>query len=244
MIMFSRKRLIERGGTAPRISSRILMFSSSSLIALLATVIMFSVIFSVAGMADQVNKSSVAMLFITLPQLFYTTVPLGRLLAPLFYVLVAFAALTSTISLLEVVVAYFIDKHAMTRKVATLMCGTIITAISVACSVSLGAWGPLSNFVVFTTAAGPKQGLLANLDHLASNWMLPPAPPPACDAPPPPLARMTPCTTTLLAVMCITPPPLPPGRSVRLPPPPPLPGRVGWVGSPYVTVDPPPPWPP
>lgn len=144
-----------------------------TLIALMATVIMFSVIFSLDGMAEQVNKSPVAMLFITLPQLFYTTVPFGSILAPLFYVLVAFAALTSTISLLEVVVAYFIDEHGMSRSKSTGMCGAIITAMALACSVSLGAFGPLSNFVVFTAAGGPKQGLLSNLDHLASNWMLP-----------------------------------------------------------------------
>jgi|GEM_PF-2796893 len=77
-------------------------------IALFATVIMFSVIFSVEGMSDQITKSTAGMLFITLPSLFYTQVPFGTILAPLFYLLVGFAALTSTISLLEVVVSYFI----------------------------------------------------------------------------------------------------------------------------------------
>ena len=61
----------------------------------------------------------------------------------------------------------------MSRRNATLLCGGVITAISLACSVSLGAWGPLSNFEVFHSDAGPKTGLLSNLDHLASNWMLP-----------------------------------------------------------------------
>ena len=44
--------------------------------------------------ADQeVGKSTVGMLFISLPQLFYTEVPFGAFLGPLFYVLVALAAI-------------------------------------------------------------------------------------------------------------------------------------------------------
>ena len=66
-----------------------------TLIALVATVIMFSVIFSVPGMNEQVSGTgAVGMLFIALPQLFFTEVPFGSFLGPLFYVLVAIAALT------------------------------------------------------------------------------------------------------------------------------------------------------
>ena len=82
-----------------------------TVIALVATVIMFSVIFSVAGMREEVSGSTVGMLFISLPELFYSEVPFGVVLGPLFYVLVALAALTSTISLLEVVSAYLIDQR-------------------------------------------------------------------------------------------------------------------------------------
>ena len=51
------------------------------------------------------GTGTVGMLFISLPQLFFTEVPFGSFLGPLFYVLVALAALTSTMSLLEVVAA-------------------------------------------------------------------------------------------------------------------------------------------
>ena len=66
-----------------------------TLIAIFATVIMFSVIFSVAGLADRVDAGevgTVGMLFISLPELFYSEVPFGVVLGPLFYVLVALAA--------------------------------------------------------------------------------------------------------------------------------------------------------
>jgi len=140
-----------------------------TLIALFASVIMFSVIFSTPGMAEQVGGSTVGMLFISLPELFYTTIPMGRILAPLFYVLVAFAALTSTISLLEVVCSYFIDQRGWSRMRATLSCGIATFCLSALCGLSFGASDTLSTFVVFQG----KGGLFANLDHLASNWFLP-----------------------------------------------------------------------
>ena len=140
-----------------------------TVIALFATIIMFSVIFSVPGMEEQVGASTVGMLFISLPQLFFTEVPFGSVLAPLFYILVAFAALTSTISLLEVVVSVFIDERGWSRGKSTLICGGSIFAISVLCALSLGASAGLSSFEWFEG----KQGFFSTLDHLASNWQLP-----------------------------------------------------------------------
>jgi len=143
-------------------------------IALFATVIMFSVIFSVEGMSDQITKSTAGMLFITLPSLFYTQVPFGTILAPLFYLLVGFAALTSTISLLEVVVSYFIDERGVSRNRAATWCGSIIFAISSLCALSLGAVPALSNFsLIYAGTDHAKQGLFNHLDHMASNWILP-----------------------------------------------------------------------
>lgn len=140
-----------------------------TVIALFATVIMFSVIFSVEGMAEQVNGSTAGMLFISLPRLFYDVVPFGVVLAPLFYLLVALAALTSTISLLEVVVSYFIDEKGLTRSRAVNVAGGSIFVFTILAALSLGAVPALSNFELFEG----KLGFFATADHLASNWLLP-----------------------------------------------------------------------
>jgi len=140
-----------------------------TLIALIATVIMFSVIFTVPGMAEQVGQSTAGMLFISLPELFYNVVPFGRILGPLFYLLVALAALTSTISLLEVVAAYFIDERGLPRKKAVLVSGGMIFALTILAALSLGAVPALSTFEVFEG----KAGVFSTLDHFAANWMLP-----------------------------------------------------------------------
>ena len=140
-----------------------------TIIALFATIIMFSVIFTVPGMDEQVNKSAAGMLFISLPQLFYDVVPLGTVLGPLFYVLVALAALTSTISLLEVVVSYFIDEMNMPRPKATLVSGGSIFFFTVLSALSFGSVPGLSGFEIFEG----KAGVFSTLDHFASNWALP-----------------------------------------------------------------------
>ncbi|NNM32382.1 MAG: sodium-dependent transporter [Gemmatimonadetes bacterium] len=140
-----------------------------TVIALVATVIMFSVIFSVPGMADQVGQSTAGMLFISLPELFFNVVPFGRVLGPLFYLLVALAALTSTISLLEVVAAYFIDERGMARRKAVLISGGTIFSVTILAALSLGAVPALSGFELFEG----KAGMFSTLDHFAANWMLP-----------------------------------------------------------------------
>ena len=140
-----------------------------TVIALVATVIMFSVIFSVPGVAEQVSGSTVGMLFISLPQLFYTEVPLGIVLGPLFYVLVAFAALTSTISMLEVVTSYVIDERGVSRPKATLACGAAVFVFTILAALSFSDVPFLSTMQIF----GSKTGWFSNADHLVSNWMLP-----------------------------------------------------------------------
>ncbi len=157
----ARKQSIVKAGGA--------IVALDTLIALFATVIMFSVIFSVAGMRDQVDDSTVGMLFVSLPQLFYTDVPLGVLLAPLFYVLVALAALTSTISLLEVVTSYLIDQRGIGRHKATIGAGAAIFVFTIFAALSFMGEGFLSTMTVFTD----KAGWFETADHLVSNWMLP-----------------------------------------------------------------------
>ena len=149
-----------------------------TIIALVATVIMFSVIFSVPGMDEQVSGTgTVGMLFISLPELFFTEVPFGRVLGPLFYVLVALAALTSTMSLLEVVASYVIDNHGISRPKATLMCGGTVFIFTILAAVSFGAVPAITNLQLGGALGdmffGGKASWFVMADHFVSNWMLP-----------------------------------------------------------------------
>ena len=159
---------IARNQSVVKASGMIVLLDT--VIALVATIIMFSVIFSVAGMADQVGGSTVGMLFISLPQLFFTEVPFGSILGPLFYVLVALAALTSTMSLLEVVTSYLIDERRISRHKATVFSGTAIFVFTIFAALSFTGTPFLSTLNVFGEG---KDGWFSTADHFVSNWMLP-----------------------------------------------------------------------
>ncbi len=139
-------------------------------IALCACIIMFTIIFSAADVEKTVSGSTIGMLFITIPRLLYTKIPFGATIAPVFYIMVGFAALSSTISLLEVLVSLLIDKLKIRRLKATLIAGSAAFVVTILSALSLGAVPFLSKFSVFGEG---KEGVLATLDHLAANWMLP-----------------------------------------------------------------------
>lgn len=138
-------------------------------VALLACIAMFTIIYSVPGLEQKVSGSTVGMLFITLPALFYTAMPGGIVLGPLFFVLVGFAALSSTISLGEVTTSLLIDLRHWKRPKATIVTSTSVFMGSILAALSLGA---VKGFSVFEYFSG-KKGVFATLDHLACNWMLP-----------------------------------------------------------------------
>jgi NSS family neurotransmitter:Na+ symporter len=140
-----------------------------TIVALLACITMFTIIFSVPRLENHVSGSTVGMLFITLPDLFYTEMPGGIVLAPLFFVLVAFAALTSTISLGEVGTSLMIDFAGWRRHKATVVMTSVVFIGSILAALSFGANETLSSFSIFEG----KDGVFATLDHLAANWMLP-----------------------------------------------------------------------
>jgi len=139
-------------------------------IALMASLVMFSIIFSVpAAQRGDTFTASSTILFTTLPRLLYD-LPGGALWTPMFYLLVAFAALTSTISLLEVVVSYFIDHLGWKRLKSTLIVGTVTIVLGGFSALSFGAFGPFSNMKPFGHHA---TGVFDSMDYLATNWLLP-----------------------------------------------------------------------
>ncbi len=64
--------------------------------------------------------------------------PFGQVISFAFFVILLVAAITSSISLLEVGVAYFVEELKMSRKIATLITFAVIGIFGVLCSLSLG----------------------------------------------------------------------------------------------------------
>ena len=109
-------------------------------VAILAGLIIFPAAFSVGIQPD----AGPSLIFITLPNVFqqaFGSVPfMAMVFSLLFYVLLALAALTSTISLHEVVTAYLNERFKISRgRAATLVTGFCIVT-GILSSLTLGIW--------------------------------------------------------------------------------------------------------
>jgi NSS family neurotransmitter:Na+ symporter len=99
-------------------------------IAFVAGLVVFPLIFAL-GLSDEVGGSTVGALFITLPHAFAEMGAVGRAVGCLFFVALLVGALTSAISLLEVVVASTIDGLGWPRHRAAIGMGIAIAALGV-----------------------------------------------------------------------------------------------------------------
>ncbi|MFT7580080.1 MAG: NSS family neurotransmitter:Na+ symporter [Myxococcota bacterium] len=133
-------------------------------IALLACLMIFPIIFSYG----QDPSAGPGLVFASMPIAFAQIGGGGMLLAILFFGLLVVAALTSAISLLEVVASYFIDAKGWSRKKAAWVVGGAVflfglpSAFSFDEGFAMASWEPTFGKTFFDT-----------MDYLASNWLLP-----------------------------------------------------------------------
>jgi NSS family neurotransmitter:Na+ symporter len=99
-------------------------------IAFIAGLVVFPMIFAL-GLSAQVSGSTLGALFITLPQAFAEMGGVGRIVGFLFFATLIFGALTSAISLLEVVVSSAIDGLGWSRQRAAVLMGVAITVLGI-----------------------------------------------------------------------------------------------------------------
>lgn len=105
-------------------------------VAFLSGLLIFPLVFS----QGQSPEEGPALVFVVLPGIFNSMGPvLGRVIGGGFFLLLCFAALTSTISLLEVPVAYFVDQRKWSRKAATWILATVVFVLGLPSMLSQGA---------------------------------------------------------------------------------------------------------
>ena len=125
-------------------------------IALLAGLIIFPTLF----FANADPLAGPGLVFVVLPTIF-NQMPLGTVFAVAFFSLLAIAALTSTVSLLEVVVAYFVDEKGWKRNRAAAAVSGFCFVLAVPSALAFGAAPALSG--------GEGSLLPFNLDFLTLN---------------------------------------------------------------------------
>jgi len=108
-----------------------------------------------------------------LPQVF-EAMPLGTFIGALFFILLSIAALTSTVSLLEVVVSYFVDETTFSRKKAALVVGGFTFAFGIPSALANGAVGGLSDmsWLVGNRVFGENPSFLDVMDFIWGNLSL------------------------------------------------------------------------
>ena len=135
-----------------------------TLIAILAGLMIFPAAFSVGVEPD----SGPSLIFITLPNVFqlaFASMPaVGYVIGVLFYALLVFAALTSTISMHEIGTAFFSEELHLSRTKAAWILTIICSLLAIGCSLSVGAVDGIALFGL---------SLLDFCDYITAQMMLP-----------------------------------------------------------------------
>ncbi len=106
-------------------------------VAFFAGLMVFPLIFAL-GMASDIQAGTMGALFVALPKAFASMGGIGRLIGTAFFVALVVGALTSAVSLLEVVVASSMDHFGWQRRKATLISGAAVTLMGVWSAFDLG----------------------------------------------------------------------------------------------------------
>lgn len=136
-------------------------------VALIAGLIIIPTVFAFQG-AEGLETAGPGLMFISLPSIFEQMGAAGNIVGALFFLLVLFAALTSSISLMEAVTASFMDSFGLRRSTAVLISFGIATVIGVTVCLGYNAFYadiPLPN--------GTTGQFLDVLDYLSNNLLLP-----------------------------------------------------------------------
>jgi len=108
-------------------------------IAFIAGLIIIPAVFAFSGGDESVLNSGPSLMFITLPKVF-EHMYMGQIIGVAFFLLVLFAALTSSISLMETIVSFLEEKTTFSRKKASIIVAVISMIIAIPSSLGFSIW--------------------------------------------------------------------------------------------------------
>lgn len=132
-------------------------------IAIMAGLMIIPAVFAFSGGDPNTLKAGPSLMFITIPKVF-ESMGLGSAIGVLFFVLVLFAAITSSIALTESAVSTFEDELHWNRKKATVIIGIIMIILG---SLSSLGYGPLASVTII------GMQFLDFFDFLTNSVMMP-----------------------------------------------------------------------
>ena len=132
-------------------------------IAIMAGLMIIPAVFAFSGGDPDTLQAGPSLMFITIPKVF-ESMGLGTFVGILFFLLVLFAAVTSSIALTESAVSTFEDELGWNRHKSTLLIGVIMIALG---SLSSLGYGPLANITIM------GMQFLDFFDFLTNSVMMP-----------------------------------------------------------------------
>ncbi|WP_300807411.1 sodium-dependent transporter [uncultured Desulfovibrio sp.] len=133
----------------------------NTLVGIFAGLIIFPACFSF-GVSP---NSGPGLVFVTLPNIF-NNMFLGRLWGTLFFILMAFAALSTVIAVFENIISYSVDVWGMPRRRAVVLHLIGLWVLSLPCALGFNVWSDFQPF-------GAGTSVLDLEDFIISNHMLP-----------------------------------------------------------------------
>lgn len=136
-----------------------------TVVAFCSGLIIFPAVYSIPGMQPDAGPS---LVFITLPNVFQTVFGQMPMLAYsfslVFYLLLVMAALTSSISMLEMAAAYFHEELGISRPKSAVLVSMVCLVLGTFCSLSFGEWKDVKVFGL---------GFFDLFDFLVAKFMMP-----------------------------------------------------------------------
>ena len=141
-----------------QVSSAVAFFDT--FVAILAGIIIFPIVFTYD--LDP-NSAGPGLIFQTLP-IAFGAMDFGTIIATLFFILLFFAAITSSISLIEPAITFVVEKFSLSRVYATNILGVFTWTLGI---LTVLSFNELSSFKIFGMT------IFDNIDYLTSKIMLP-----------------------------------------------------------------------
>lgn len=142
---------LDKKESIPKLGTIVVIMDT--MVAILGGLVIFPIVFSFGLNPEE----GTGLVFVTLPALF-AKMPVGYIIGPAFYILLFFAALTSSISLLEPVITHFVDEMKKSRRWACLASG-------IASALAGILWIKINSL--------ETNSLFTNVDKLVSDLLIP-----------------------------------------------------------------------
>ena len=137
-----------------------------TVVAFLAGLMIIPAVYVFSGIEGM--QSGPSLMFVSLPKVFDAMGSFGWIVGLIFFVMVAFAALTSCISVLEAIVANCMELFSAPRKKVTISCGIIYCIASVVIALGYSLF-----YVEIPLPNGSMAQLLDLMDYISNSFMMP-----------------------------------------------------------------------